>query len=171
MVFLLNILEFTKTIWYTYYMFKQKPFPFSLLVLVVLIILHSVGSYYSLYWYFSSFDWVIHVVSGLWIALVILWLASRLGEINSLIEYRAKSFLIAFVSAILFGVVWEIVENLSQITSIYSDGYNFDTAMDLLADGFGGVLAYLYFIKRKKNPEKAVDVMPPIYKDVGIVKS
>jgi hypothetical protein len=43
--------------------------------------------------------------------------------------------------------------------------------MDLLAGGFGGVLAYLYFIKRKKNIEKAVDVMPDIYNNVGIIKN
>jgi RsiW-degrading membrane proteinase PrsW (M82 family) len=156
---------------YTYGMFKQKPFPFSLIILVILVALYTVGSHYSWYWYYPWFDTLIHVISGLWIALVILWLASRLGQINSLIEYRAKSFLIAFVSAILFGVIWEILENLSQVTSIYSDGYSFDTAMDLLAGGFGGVLAYLYFIKRKKNIEKVVDVMPDIYNNVGIIKN
>jgi uncharacterized membrane protein len=151
-------------------MFKQKPFPFSILILVILITLHAVGSFYSLYWHFFWYDTLIHIVSGLWVGLVILWLASRLGQINSLIEYRAKSFLIAFVSAILIGVVWEILENLAQITSVYTDGYSFDTAMDLLADGFGGVLSYLYFIKKKKISEKIITTVLPVYDNVGIIK-
>jgi uncharacterized membrane protein YeaQ/YmgE (transglycosylase-associated protein family) len=92
-------------------MFKQKPFSFSFLVLVVLIALHSIGSYYSLYWRFDWYDSVVHIISGLWAALLILWLASVLGQVNSLKEYKLKSFLIAVVSAILIGIVWELVEN------------------------------------------------------------
>jgi hypothetical protein len=64
--------------------FKQKPFPFSLLVLVGLAFLHWVGSAYSLYWLYSWFEVLVHIVSGLWIGSIILWLASVFGQVNSL---------------------------------------------------------------------------------------
>jgi hypothetical protein len=152
-------------------MFKQKPFYFSLVALIILITLHAVGSYYSWYWVYSWFDVVVHIVSGLWVSLVMLWLASVLGQINSLKEYKVKSFLIAFLSAVLFGVVWEIFENISQTTFTNASGYSLNTAMDILNDGLGGVLAYLYFIRRRKCVDKSTDILHPFYNQTGIIKS
>jgi uncharacterized membrane protein len=152
-------------------MLKQKPFPFSFLILAVLIILHLVGSYYSWYWKYPSFDIVIHVLSGLWVGLIILWLASILGQINSLKEYKVKSFLIAFLSAVLIGVVWELVENFWQLTFIRDSQYGLSTALDILNDAIGGILAYLYFVRRKKCIDKTVDILHPFYNQTGIIKS
>ncbi len=152
-------------------MFKQKPFPASLIVLVILIALHGVGSYYSLYWRFSWYDVLVHIFSGLWIALILLWLASVLGQINSLKEYKVKSFLIAFVSAVLIGVIWELVENYGQITYTNMQGYGLDTALDILNDALGGILAYLYFVKKRKQPIQEVEIMHPFYNQTGIIKS
>ena len=151
--------------------FKRKPFIFSLLVLVFLICLHVVGSYYSWYWVYSWFDSVVHIMSGLWVGLLILWLASILDQINSLKEYKAKSFLIAFISAVMFGVVWELIENVYQITSTLASNYNIDTAFDILNDALGGVLAYLYFVKRKRVADNSMEVMHPFYNRTGIMKS
>ena len=150
--------------------FKQKPFPFSMLVLVVLVILHLVGSYFSLYWALSWFDVLVHLVSGLWVALLILWLASVLGQINSLKEYKIKGFLIALLSAVFVGIVWEILENLTQITFTKSAGYNLNTALDIFNDGLGGILAYLYFVRRKRKVSGGDEVMHPFYNQTGIIK-
>ena len=152
-------------------MFKQKPFPFSFLVLAVLIALHSVGSYYSLYWRFSWYDSVVHIISGLWVALLILWLASVLGQVNSLKEYKLKSFLIAVIAAVLIGIVWELVENYYQVTYTNVGGYYLDTAMDLLSDGLGGVLAYLYFIRRRRCEDSSCDILHPFYNQTGLIKN
>jgi hypothetical protein len=151
--------------------FKQKPFPFSLLVLAILIALHAFGSHYSLYWAYSWFDVLVHIVSGLWVALLILWLASVFGQINSLKEYKTKSFLIALISAVLFGVVWEILENLAQLASVGQNGYSLNTALDLLNGALGAVLAYLYFVKRKKCIDEHADNLHPFYNQTGIIKS
>ena len=151
--------------------FKQKPFPFSVLVLVILISLHFVGSYYSLYWKFSWFDVVVHIMSGLWVALLVLWLASIFEQINSLKEYKTKSFLIAFISAILIGVIWEIIENVFQITFTKASGYSLNTALDILNDGLGGLLAYLYFVQKRKGVVHDCDVMHPFYNQTGIIKN
>ena len=152
-------------------MFKQKPFIFSLPILLLLIILHAVGSYYSLYWVYSWFDFVVHFVAGLWVGLLILWLASILGQINSLKEYKAKSFLIAVISAVLIGVIWEILENVTQVTSINASNYSLNTALDIAFDGLGGILAYLYFIRRKKSARDTREVMHPFYNQTGIMKA
>jgi len=152
-------------------MLKQKPFPFSVLILVILVFFHSVGSYYSWYWVYPRFDIIVHIFSGLWVALVLLWLASQLGQINSLKEYKLRSFLIAFISAILIGVIWELVENFSQSTFTQAGGYRLDTAFDIFNDGLGGILAYLYFIKKRRNKDKNMETVHPFYNQLGVIKS
>lgn len=152
-------------------MFKQKPFPFAMLILTTLIVLHFVGSNYSWYWVFPWFDVVVHIVSGLWGGLIILWLASIFGQINSLKEYKVKSFLIAFVSALLIGVIWEVLENYTKITFTKAAGYNLNTALDLLNDGLGGLLAYLYFVKRTTCVKHDPEILHPFYNQTGIIKS
>ncbi len=148
--------------------FKQKPFPFSLFVGIILIALHSVGSYYSWYWVYPWYDVVVHIVSGLWIALMFLWLAAIFGQINSLKEYRVKGLLIALVSAVLVGVAWEVIENLSKISSVSADGYSLNTALDIFNDALGGLLAYLYFVKRRKCADNTCDVVHPFYNQTGL---
>ena len=151
-------------------MFKQIPFPFSVLVLAVLITFYSVGSQLSFYWFYPQFDLLLHTLAGLWIALVILWLAASFGQINSMKEYKVKSFLIAFVSAVLIGIIWELLENLFQLSSINSPNYSFNTAMDIFTDALGGALAYLYFVQRKRNTNKAAEVMHPLFDQIGVKK-
>jgi hypothetical protein len=150
--------------------FKQKPFPFSFLILGFLIILHSAGSYYSWYWQYSWFDFVVHAVSGLWAAMLILWLASVFGQINSLKEYKIKTFLIAFISAILIGIVWELVENYTQITFTQASGYGLDTTLDIISDSIGGILAYFYFIRRRRCEDKSCEILHPFYNQTGLIK-
>ena len=156
-------------------MFKQKPFLFSFVILAVLLIFHIISSNLSLYWSYPWLDIFTHMLSGLWVALVFLWLASVFGQINSLKEYRTKSFLIAFISAIFIGVLWELVENFSQITFVNANGYGLGTALDILSDGLGGILAYLYFVRRTKclnNIDKpVVEAVHPFYSQTGLIKA
>ena len=148
-------------------MFTKKPFPFSLLVLVILITLHISGSYLSWYWKYPWFDTIVHAMSGLWAGLLILWLAVCSGELNSLQKYRIKCFLIAVISAVVVGVAWELLEYFSQITVISASNYYFNTATDILSDMIGGVLAYLYFTQVKKCEPESQDVLHPFYNQTG----
>jgi hypothetical protein len=150
-------------------MFKQKPFPFSLIVGVILITLHYVGSYYSWYWVYPWYDVVVHVAGGLWVALLILWVANIFGQVNSLKEYKVKIFLMAFVSAVLFGIVWELVENYTNITAVDYSGYALDTALDIFSGALGGVLAYTYFVRRRKCVDNTCDVLHPFYNQTGLI--
>lgn len=132
---------------------------------------HTVGSYLSWYWQYPWFDIVVHILSGLWVSLVILWLASVFGQINSLKEYKVKSFLIAFISAVLIGVIWELVENYYQLTFIRAQNYGLNTAADIINDALGGVLAYLYFVRRRKCVDKTAEILHPFYNQTGLIKS
>jgi hypothetical protein len=140
-------------------MFRQRPFPFSVLILAVLITFYSVGSEFSLYWFYPQFDFFLHILSGLWIALIILWLAVAFGQMSSLKDYRLKSFLIAFVSAVFLGVVWELIENTFQLSSVFSSNYSFDTSTDIFTDALGGSIAYIYFVQKKRNFNKPAEVI------------
>ena len=166
-----NLMENSATECYNYLMFKQKPFPFSLLVLGILIALHSCGSYYSLYWTYHEYDILVHIFAGLWIALVMLWLASIFGYMNSLRGYKIRSFFIALISAIFFGIVWELLENFSQITFTNASSYGWNTAFDILGDAIGGILAFLYFVQKRKRADVTSGVLHPFYNQTGIIKS
>ncbi len=83
-------------------------------------------------------------------------------------EYKVKSLLIALISAVLFGIVWELVENLMHITFTAASGYGLDTAMDLLNDTIGGILAYLYFIKRRRGLKADSAILHPFYDQVCV---
>lgn len=152
-------------------MFKQKPFLASIIIGLLLISLHLLGSYWSWYWKYFYFDTLVHIISGMWVALTILWLAICLGQIKDLKEYKVKSFLIAFVASILAGVFWEIFENLSQTTFTEMAGYYLDTATDILNGGLGGLLAYLYFIKRRHCVDKSCEVLHPFHDKIGLIKN
>lgn len=145
-------------------MFKQKPFPFSMVVLVIVVGLHLAGSHYFWYWLYPWFEVIVHILAGVWIASLFLWLASCFNQIDSMKEYRTKSLLIALVSAALIGVVWELLEYFGQLNFVNADSYRFNTAMDLLNDVIGGVLAYLYFIKRTTcTPHYSNEILHPFY--------
>jgi uncharacterized protein YebE (UPF0316 family) len=152
-------------------MFNQKSFFASIVVGILLIGLHSVGSYFSWYWKYSFFDIIVHVVSGLWVSLLVLWLAICFGQINDLKDYKVKSFLIAFVSAILAGVFWEIFENIAGVVNVITAEYYLDTALDILNSGFGGVLTYLFFIRKRHCLDKSCEVLHPFHNTLGLIKN
>ncbi len=152
-------------------MFKQKPFIASIIIGLLLISLHTIGSYLSWYWKYPFFDILVHLVGGMWIAFIFLWLAICFGQIKDLKEYKVKSFLIAFISAILVGVMWEIFENLFQITYVDMAGYYLDTAIDILNSGLGGILAYIYFVKKRRCFDHSCEVLHPFHDQIGLIEN
>ncbi len=78
--------------------------------------------------------------------------------------------MIAVLAAGLLGLVWEMMENLTQITFINVDGYKLNTVLDIGGDLLGGLLACLYFIQRKKCVVVSEDTMHPFYNQTGLSK-
>jgi hypothetical protein len=80
--------------------------------------------------------------------------------------------LIAFISAVLVGVVWELVENYYQLAFIKDPSYGFNTALDILNDALGGVLACIYFIRMKKTTnQNKEDILHPFYNQTGLARN
>jgi hypothetical protein len=142
-------------------MFKQRPFGFSLLILALLITFYSVGDSLVTYWSSQQFDLLINTLTGLWVSLVILGLAAYFGQFSNLRTYKFESFMVAFVSATLIGVIWQLVLNLYSLTNVYADDYQLKTALYIFTNSLGGSLAHFYFVKRKKKVEKVVEVAYP----------
>ncbi len=91
-----------------------------------------------------------------------------------MLEYKTKSLLIALVASALFGILWELAENLTGTTFINDAGYGLNTATDLLCDVIGGIIAYMYFIKRKSNKNVIhqpimVDDAISVYNKIGLI--
>lgn len=144
-------------------MLEKRTFKSSLLVLAILIALYSVGDSFVVYLSHPQFNLLLNTLSGLWISLVILGLAVSFGQFSTLKDYRIKSFMVAFVSATLIGVIWQLILNFYNLTNVAAVDYSFKTALYIFTNSLGGTLAHFYFVKRKKNKdrEKVADIVYP----------
>jgi len=137
-------------------MTKLRAFWESFFVLILIVVLHFFGAHFFWYWTYKWFDIPMHFLGGLWVALTTLWISCYFGHINSIVNYKLKTLLIVLFSVIVIGISWEIFEIIGKITFIQDVGYWSDTLGDLLNDFLGGIVAYLYFIKRKKCPSGSI---------------
>ena len=95
------------------------------------------------------------------VELVILALAVYFGQFSTLKDYKIKSFMVAFVSATLIGVIWQLILNFYHLTNVAADDYNLKTAIYILTNSLGGALAHFYFVMRRRNKEKATEILYP----------
>ena len=137
-------------------MSKLRAFWESFFVLILIVILHFLGSYFNLYWVYKWFDIPMHFLGGLWVVLTTLWIFCYFGHINSIINYKTRAFLVALSAILIIGIGWEIFELLVRITFINENGYWMDTSGDLLNDFLGGMVAYLYFIRGKRCSNESI---------------
>ena len=68
------------------------------------------------------------------------------------------------------GALWELTESYSQIILTSGADYVKNTILDLTNDILGGILAYLYFIKRKKCLDESSAVLHDFYNKIGVTK-
>lgn len=142
-------------------MFNNRPFKFSLVVLILILTFYSVGKNFADYLSNPQFDLLLKALSGLWVSLVILGLAVYFGQFVSLKDYKIKSFMVAFVSATLIGVLWQLIVNFYKLTNIAADDYSLKAAISIFTNSLGGALAHFYFVKRKKNKEEPTPIDYP----------
>jgi hypothetical protein len=145
------------------YFLKQRSIQFSLLVLAIFITLYSVGDSFFLYWFNPRLDLLLNALSGLWVSLLILGLAVYFGQFSNLKDYKVKSFAVAFVSATLIGVIWQLVLNFYHLTNVAAEDYGLRTSIYILTNAIGGTLAHFYFVKRRKNKEKVIPIQYPSF--------
>ena len=137
-------------------MSKMRAFWESFFVLILIVVLHFLGSYFNWYWTYKWFDIPMHFLGGLWVALTALWIFCYFGHISSIINYKTKIFFIVFLAIFIIGISWEIFELVGKITFMDDVGYWTDTFGDLFNDFLGGMVAYFYFIRRRKCSNESV---------------
>ena len=91
-----------------------------------------------------------HILGGFWISITALLISIKFNHIDTIVGHKSRAFKIVVISVIIIGVSWEIFEILSGFTSIKEGGYLNSLMNDLISNFIGGLVAYFYFIKRKR---------------------
>ncbi len=116
-------------------------------LILIIAILHLGGIYLHLYWRLFWFDWIVHVLGGIWISITTLFLSIQKSR-GSLFRNMA----IGIMAAVLIGIGWEIFEVRVGAALPYDPLYPLDTATDLGLDIVGGIIGSLLFSwKRQKQ--------------------
>ena len=130
-------------------MFNVRPFKFSFIILVLVLVLHVLGTKFFLYWSYPKYDVVVHILGGVWVASFSIWLSIISGIFDKIHGYRSKALFIAVFSVTFVSVAWEIFELVFGITVFGSSNYLPNSFSDILSGLVGGVIGYMYFVKRK----------------------
>jgi hypothetical protein len=134
-------------------MLKQKLFIEQFVLVAIIAVLHYLALQFFLYWSVWWFDIPMHFLGGLWVALFASWFFFFSGFVYRNVELlgKTKIFLITIASVIVVGVLWEVWEVWADLVSMDDIGYFFDTALDLIMDTLGGIVAFIYAKKYLKN--------------------
>ncbi len=121
---------------------KRKKFLIRLTSLIFFIsIVNALAG--KFYWYYSIwyFDMPMHFLSGLWVALILIYLFP-------LPDTSFKSIFKVILGVLLIGVSWELFELLFN-NYIAQNPFNaLDTVSDIFFGLAGGFTGVLYFLKR-----------------------
>lgn len=94
-----------------------------------------------------------HYLGGFWVAIVFLWLYYYSGLFENPKGSNLRILLLAFLSALVIGILWEVFEY--QTGMIFWPEDKTDSYMDLVFDLLGSLSAYLFVSKmRMKNDAK-----------------
>lgn len=121
----------------------------TLAILICLVAtLHLGAIVFYLYWTFWWYDMFLHLLGGIFISLLAVWVSFFSGYLRPHLSFTTGTVLcIALGSTLAFGIGWETFERaLGHTWSI--EGYSLDTMSDLLLDLAGGLLGFLYVMRR-----------------------
>lgn len=90
-----------------------------------------------------------HLIGGIFVALLVLWIRFLSGYISVQFDHPPISqvFLLAFLGVIIIGISWEVFERLLGMTWNL-EGYWADTITDMAMDIIGGLVGVLFFMKQ-----------------------
>ncbi len=130
-----------------------RPFPTTVLLalIIVLLLIQAVALYWHLYFYIWWLDIPVHMLGGMWVALVILSLyysSVRAKEKNFSDTF---AFFLALFTVLAIGLVWEIYEfGVAQVTGDV-DPSVFEAVKDIIDDTIGAMLGALIFTRGGYN--------------------
>lgn len=131
--------------------YRNKTLFILFIILVFIWGLHVLGTYFFWYWRMSWFDIIVHGLAGVWVGGISLWFYYLSGYIKP--QYYGGDFIIllSLVVVLFVGVAWEIFEVLIGSISVLYQEYSLDTAIDIIIDIVGALIAsfYFYIIKNK----------------------
>ncbi len=109
-----------------------RPTIRQIFALILLIAgLHFLGLERHYYWLLWWYDIVLHLLGGLWVGLVAIWLGRQL---NLTLGWSRLLLIILTV-----GVAWELYELWFGLTLTSKAGYLEDTGLDLVFDLLGAI--------------------------------
>ena len=129
---------------------NKKLFIISFFCIIIVAIFHFFSLENSWYWTYKWIDIPVHIFAGLGIALMALWISLKVKHIDNILGYKRKALLIILLTVLLFAVCWEIYELIFKATSINYIGYWRDSISDVCGSLVGGIIAFMYFTKRKR---------------------
>ncbi len=104
----------------------------ALISAALLLVIHSLGNEYGLYWSFQWLDIVTHLLGGV-----------SVGIITAFILWRF-SFVYALIMIVAIIVAWEFFELFVAQISVNGVEFITDTATDLLLGGLSAFLLFMY---------------------------
>lgn len=130
-------------------MLNRKLFKQTFLFLLIVCILDVVAETLYLFDFIWWFDILLHFLAG-WVVAMAWILAQDFVRGESQTE-KNKVILMAILSALIIGILWEIYELYFDITSVdgisHGMSYVVDTIKDLVMDMSGGLFGGLYGLK------------------------
>jgi hypothetical protein len=128
-------------------MIWNRYFPPFAAVLLLVAALHWLASYQGYYWTVEWYDFMMHFLGGMWIALAVLWKSEM--PYQYLAKWRGYATTRNILILVLLGgAAWEVLEVLLHMMDPALPGYVWDTTHDLIMDMLGGFVAVKLF---KKN--------------------
>jgi len=132
---------------------RKVYFGILLLLILLIAITHNIATEHYLYWKYLWSDLVVHLFSGLWVALVGLGIFVFSRKDKSGIMRILFSTIILSLS---IGILWEVFEYSVGIIS-FSKWYVPDTISDIIMDMIGGIAGFFIALGLRKEPEEIVN--------------
>ncbi len=117
---------------------SKKLFFLSLILLMSLIIIDTSFKIYSIYYFYTDMDILMHFFGGF----------SILTFSISILRYlNIDNKLNIFLSILFFSIFWEYLEYMAGNNIMIDKSFWLDTFVDLLMNALGGIMAYICFYK------------------------
>ncbi|MCK5059603.1 MAG: hypothetical protein KAR00_00425 [Candidatus Pacebacteria bacterium] len=130
-------------------MLKNTRAPFFIVIVlgVLIAVLQHTALIFDLYWVIKWLDLVMHIFGGAWIAFLSFWFLFHFSFFQN---RKGNSIFVAdivFLSTLIVGILWEVFESQTGLTSVFQYHYWGDTFSDLLMDSVGALVAGFFLVK------------------------
>lgn len=118
---------------------NRKLLILTFISVIVVGVLHQVGSMFYLYWNIVWFDGLVHYIGALSVGFLFLWVWYVSGLFGRSTPSRKEVMLVALVSVMIIALGWEYFEYVYGIAVPAGVNYVLDTFHDILFDFLGAI--------------------------------